>query len=84
MLPRHDEIGAFLRDFDQASVEFLTARGVSPGEMPAGQLEMQWKLLRVLMDQQVSCVVPRRLGWQGKKAGREMKVLRLKNSRVTA
>ena len=52
MMSSHDDALKFIREFENSSREYLLARGTSEHELASAYLELQWKFLRTIIQEQ--------------------------------
>ena len=52
MMSSHDDALKFIREFENSSREYLLARGMSEHELANAYLELQWKFLRTIIQEQ--------------------------------
>lgn len=54
MLSSQEDAIKFIRDFEASSREYLLAHGTSEHDLDSAYLELQWKFLRTIINEQPS------------------------------
>jgi hypothetical protein len=61
MLSSHEDALKFIREFESSSREYLLAKGTSEHDLASAYLELQWKFLRMIINEQPSLSHRRRV-----------------------